>query len=167
MKRVDFYTPDKVSRLGKKYERWRIATIVFICAALVVCIVGVALTKPSNVRYTRPVVLITSAVAGSVAIYAVTFPVLGSKRTAEHAKLMLADEKETITGAAEARGRAIRIRGSVAVRPVTIVTAEGDENVRVDADLSDLVPTDGKTREYTVVHGYIVSYGEAEDEEVL
>ena len=166
MKTVELYTDGAVLRLEKKYRIWRTAILAFLIAALIVCVVSVALTKPTNVRYTRPVVLITSAVAGSVAIYAVTFPVLGSKRTAQHARLMLKDEKEYVTGAAEVRGRAFRIRGSVTVRPVTIVTADGEENVRVDADLAKLVPADGKIREYTVVHGYITAYGEAEDEKI-
>ena len=167
MKTVDFYTSETVTRLEKKYRAWRTALLIVCGAALLFCIVAVAITRPSNVRYTRPAVLITSALVGSFAIYAGVFPVLGSKRTTEHAKLMLTDEREMIPGAASVGERTIRIRGSVAVRPVTVKTDDGSENARVDAELAKMIPSDGKARDYYVCHGYVVGYGEAEDEEIL
>ena len=167
MKTVEFYTNETVSRLEKKYRAWRTALLIVCGAALVFCIVAVALTRPTNVRYTRPAVLITSALAGSFAIYAGAFPVLGSKRAAQHAKTMLTDDREIISGAATPGARDFRIRGSVTVRPVTVKTEDGTENVRVDAELAKMIPSDGKARDYYVCHGYVVGYGEAEDEKIL
>ncbi len=167
MKTVEFYTSETVARLEKRYRTWRTVLYIVCGAALAFCIATVALTRPANVRYTRPAVLITSALAGSFAIYAGAFPVLGSKRAAQHAKTMLTDGREIISGAATPGARDFRIRGSVTVRPVTVKTEDGTENVRVDAELAKMIPSDGKARDYYVCHGYVVGYGEAEDETIL
>ncbi len=163
MKTVELYTEETLFRLEKKYKTAKTALMIFIAAALVACVVLVAFTTKYNEGTTRPVILAVSGVCGSVAIYAGAFPVLGTKRTLEHSRVMMKDERESVEGAADVAKKSFKIRGSVEVNAVTVTNGGGAQRVRVDADLADRIPKDGAPRTYFVVHGFVVAYGEDEE----
>lgn len=156
---------DSKSQLKQKTKLKAARTIFYalVFSALFACVTLFLLTGVSNEKTMRQTVLIISGATGCAAIYFYSFAVIDVKHSVEHAERMLSGEREITVGTFEIGEKDIKIPGSIFIRPMRVMTDEGEKRINVNSEKLGLLPKDGGRYALYTVNDYLVSIG-VEDE---
>lgn len=158
MRRKELYSPELLSALKKKNRISKAALSVFLCAAVLACIVMCSIQTTLTSRRYELITMAVSTVAGWVAIYW-SLDVIGARRKLiSHAETLLSGERESFEGECRVLPDRVRIPGSVEIVKVRV----GEKMLSLDNALVKNFDCDGKKVRVESVHGYIVSWEVAE-----
>ena len=163
---IDLYDGESLTRRKKKFRTAKACFYSFVFVVLSCCIVMLLSANTSNAASLRNAVIITSGISGCAAIYFFTFVVLYLKRQTEHAERMLKEERTRLDGTITSVGQTdVKIPGSISIRMVKIMTAEGERTLSVNSEAADRLPTDGGGYAFYTVGSYIVSIGRENEDD--
>lgn len=158
MRRKELYSPELLSALKKKNRISKAALCVFICAAVLACIVMCSIQTTLTSRRYELITMAVSTVAGWVAIYWSLDVIAARRKLISHAETLLSGERESFEGECRVLPGSVKIPGSVEIVKVRV----GEKTLNLDRSLFKSFGCDGKKVRVESVHGYIVSWEVAE-----
>jgi len=164
MERTELYSAAEAADLKKKYRNRKAGLLVFVFAALAVCVALVAIVNTANAFSLRIAVTVISGVAGCIAIYSGIFFVKKPRIEFEHALRMLTGESEKHIGSFVLSGGKIKIFNSITVETLVLKNKSGEERLKINAEKTARLPADGGVYDIYTVYGYVTALERAEDE---
>lgn len=160
--KTELYRREDPGDLKKKYVAWLAVVWVIAAAALAACVLFCVFTDTANAGRMEGCAIAVFTAAGWVDIYLATFVVASLARERAHAERMLEGERKTIQGRTNLAPETIRIRKSISVRRVTVVTGEEKRQLYVDAARSDAMERalggGEKLCQLDLVGGYVAAF---------
>lgn len=160
--KVELYRPEDVGTLKRKHDASLAAMWGIAAAALAACVLFCVFTNTANAARMELLAVAVFAVAGWVVIYLSTFTVAALKHEREHTARMLAGERTALRGQTSLAKETVRIRKSISVRRLTVVSGGEVRRLYVDAcrarELDRALGGVEKLCELDVVGGYVAAF---------
>jgi len=161
-KKVELYRPEDVGALKRKHDASLAAVWMIAAGALAACVLFCVFTNTASAARMELLAVAVFAVAGWVVIYLATFTVAALRHEGEHTARMLAGERSAIRGRTSLARETVRIKRSIAVRSVTVVSGSEKRRLYVDAcrarELERALGGGEKLCELDVVGGYVAAF---------
>ncbi len=156
---TELYTEGDVLRLHRKIAIWTAALGVFGLAALAACIISAATATTLTAERNEVAAIIISSLSGWVIIYCAIFIIGGARKESGHAKTLIDGERERVEGKISLNGERLKIKKSVAVRGVEVVTPDGTKRFWISESRVKKFKKAEPTAIY-ISHGYVAAYEE-------
>lgn len=154
----ELFSRAEIDGLRTKKRVWSVVAAVLGAGALLACVLFCVFTNTLNSDRMQLCAMATSSIAGCVIIYIVRFCVRDTASEIAHAELMLTGERAEHVGEVKPAPTAIKIRGSITARRVSV----GGDKLMINERKAKLLPV-GRARVWTVMN-YITAWEEADDE---
>ena len=153
----ELYTEKDIEKLKKEYKVIRILVTVLAAAAVMVLVVLCCLTGAANEFAMEKAAILIGIFTGWLEIYLLINVVAERRAELRHAQ-MLKEPGEEVTGQIELSKITTKIKGSVYIKKVRLITEQGSRNINIierKANLLEQVQGPVKVR---LVHSYIAGF---------
>lgn len=156
----DFYRPEDLSRLKKKYRRERVAVWALAGVTLALCVLFCCLTDTRNAPRMELATLVTSCLGGWLVIYRRVFGMQDAKHEEEHARHLLEAPRSELRGRLRITKERLRIKDSIRIRILELDDGQKQRRLKVnETQVRALTPYDGQTVTLSLAGGYVAGIG--------
>ena len=156
----DFYRPEDLTRLKKRYRRERVAVWTLAGVTLGLCVLFCCLTTTRNAPRMELATLITSCLGGWLVIYRRVFGMQDARHEEQHARYLLEAPRTSLTGRLSVTKERLRIKDSIRIRILELDDGQKQQRLKVnETQVRALLPYDGKTVTLSLAGGYVAGIG--------
>lgn len=162
---TELFSPEDIRRLENAIRRWRIALIAVSAAALTACVIFCLLTRTGNETRMELSAVVTWTLAGWFVLYQRRFALLEAKRELQHAETVRTGPRERLCGEVTVTAERLRIRGSIAIRRVSVRLDDGTEKrLNVCESGAEKLRSAGKRLTLYTVYNYVAAWEDSHED---
>ena len=160
MKTHELFTDADIARLERSLRVYKAAAAILAGAGLAVCVLLCCLTETANAERMERTVMTVSALVGWAVITLKLFAADETGRTLGHARMLRQAERVRLAGGVTAPGDRMRIRKSIAFRPLRSESDPRPDLKVIDCRAAALAGARDRIAAVWVANGYIAAWEE-------